>query len=340
MELSLILFVIVELFVVDIIASLLVSVSADFFNIKAGFNELSWMLLFGIVLATALTTIFVKFLFNPIRKLGAAMRSVSEGNYDISLNEKKGFIEVRELNHDFNIMTKELNSTEILQTNFVSDVSHEFKTPINAIEGYATLLQNTDTEISEEEETYINKILFNTRRLTHLVSNMLLLSKVDNQTIMEKPVKYSLDEQIRQSIVSLEPKWTEKENEFDVELDSIEYTGHKYLLMHIWNNLIENAIKYGPQGGNIKLRLTRNGDLITFTIEDEGPGIAPDAQKHIFDRFYQEDGSRKEEGNGLGLALVKQIVNIIGGNIFVENLPEKGCRFTVQLTDNSVSENK
>ena len=332
MELILTTFVIVELFVVDIIASVLVYVSTDVFNINGPLTELSWLLLFCILLSTALTTIFVKFFFNPIRKLGEAMNAVAEGNYDISLDEKKGFIEVRQIRHAFNVMTKELRSTEILQTDFVSNVSHEFKTPINAIEGYATLLQNTDT--SDEENIYIDKILLNTRRLTTLVSNMLLLSKLDVQNVKEKATKFRLDEQIRQSILYLESKWTEKENDLDVELDNIDFFGNEVLLMHVWNNLIENSIKYGPFAGVIKMRLFKENDNVIFTIEDQGPGIGEDAQKHIFDRFYQEDSSRKEEGNGLGLALVKQILDVIGGDISVENLKEAGCRFTVKLKSN------
>ena len=332
MELILTTFVIVELFVVDIIASVLVYVSTDVFNINGPLTELSWLLLFCILLSTALTTIFVKFFFNPIRKIGEAMNAVAEGNYDISLDEKKGFIEVRQIRHAFNVMTKELRSTEILQTDFVSNVSHEFKTPINAIEGYATLLQNTDT--SDEENIYIDKILLNTRRLTTLVSNMLLLSKLDVQNVKEKATKFRLDEQIRQSILYLESKWTEKENDLDVELDNIDFFGNEVLLMHVWNNLIENSIKYGPFAGVIKMRLFKENDNVVFTIEDQGPGIGEDAQKHIFDRFYQEDSSRKEEGNGLGLALVKQILDVIGGDISVENLKEAGCRFTVKLKSN------
>ena len=241
------------------------------------------------------------------------------------------FPEVRQINEDFNLMAKELGSTEILKTEFVSNVSHEFKTPITAIEGYATLLQGTDMTEPEDQKTYIDKILFNTHRLSKLVGNILLLSKVDNQGIQPRKTTYRLDEQIRQSIVALEPRWTVTENEFDVDLENIEYTGNESLLLHVWNNLIENAIKYGPQQGLITLRLKRRGEDVVFTIDDEGPGIPEEKKEHIFDRFYQLDSSRKTEGNGLGLALVDQILHISGGSIHAENLPEKGTRFTVVL---------
>jgi len=139
-----------------------------------------------------------------------------------------------------------------------------------------------------------------------------------------------LDEQIRQAILQLEPEWEKKEIEFDIELERIEYTGNEVLLMHVWNNLIGNAIKFDPQGGMVRIRLWKNDERILCTVEDNGPGIKPGDEAHIFDRFFQSDSSHKEEGNGLGLALVKQIVKAEGGQVTVANM-EKGCRFTIQL---------
>lgn len=230
----------------------------------------------------------------------------------------------------FNLMTKELRATEILQTDFVSNVSHEFKTPINAIEGYATLLQNYE-KLDTDQRQYVDKILFNTKRLSSLAGNILLLSRIDNQAIQTKQTTFRLDEQIRQSIVMLEPQWAEKDIEFDVELDDVEYTGSENLMHHVWDNLIGNAIKFNPQGGFVKVALVRTPGKIRFTVEDSGPGIPQGAEMHIFDKFYQGDSSHKEEGNGLGLALAKQITELAGGEIFAENL-KVGCRFTVLLT--------
>lgn len=294
-----------------------------------------WLIIICAVMGSTVTEFLVKHLFNPIKELAKAMNQVSEGNYNVSLDDTKGFQDIRTINNTFNMMVKELGSTEILKTEFISNVSHEFKTPINAIEGYATLLQGTDSADGEDVKIYTDKILFNTTRLSKLVGNILLLSKVDNQGIQAKQTTYRLDEQIRQSILSLERLWQEKNNEFDVDLDIVEYTGSENLLIHVWNNLIENAIKYGPQSGLITLRLRSDKNYITFTIDDEGPGISEDAQKHIFDRFYQEDRSRKTEGNGLGLALVDRILKMVNGTISVENLPEKGSRFTVRLNKNN-----
>ena len=245
------------------------------------------------------------------------------------LNTKSSSQEIQEIYSGFNMMVQELSATEILQTDFVSNVSHEFKTPINAIEGYATLLQDCDN-LTEEQKEYVNKIYLNTKRLSNLVGNILLLSKVENQTISNKNTKFRLDEQIRQAIVLLESEWEKKDIEFDADMQRLEYTGNEALLFHVWSNLIGNAIKFNPEGGAIRIKLYKEEQNIVFTIEDNGPGISEDFKKHIFDKFYQIDSSHKQEGNGLGLALVKKILDVCQGSVIVENL-EIGCRFTVRL---------
>ncbi len=302
------------------------------FEITRKIPDVVWLILVSIFLGSVISMLLSHWFLGPIMKLSDAMSKVSGGDFSIRLDTDKGFREVRRIYGDFNTMTQELGATEILQTDFVSNVSHEFKTPITAIEGYATLLQG-GAPMSEEQSEYVEKILFNTRRLSSLVGNILLLSKVDNQKIRPSSSTYSLDEQIRQTILALEPRWTERGTEFDVELDSVEYTGSEALMQHVWLNLIENAIKFGPRGGTVRISLGRRDGRIVFAVEDEGPGIPPEAQKHVFDRFYQTDSSHREEGNGLGLALVKQIVLLAGGTVSVENLPERGCRFTVELPE-------
>ena len=291
-----------------------------------------WFLILSTTIGSVVAYFIGKDFLSPINKLSEAMSKVAKGDFSIRLNDKSSYREIEDINSNFNLMTTELGATEVLQTDFVSNVSHEFKTPISAIEGYATLLQDSP-EASQEQLEYIEKILFNAKRLSNLVGNILLLSKVDNQVIQSKNVKYRLDEQIRQSIIMLEPDWETKNIEFDVEMESIEYVGARELLMHVWNNLIGNAIKFDPVGGIIMIRLFRNKDGIVFTVEDNGPGISAEAQKHIFDKFYQEDSSHKEEGNGLGLALVKRILAICQGEISVENISPNGCRFTVKLSE-------
>ena len=173
--------------------------------------------------------------------------------------------------------------------------------------------------------------MFNTQRLSSLVGSILLLSKLENQQIPSHQVEYRLDEQVRQSIVALEPAWEQKDIEFDVELDRVSYLGNEPMMRHVWDNLISNAIKFSPAGSTVKLQLTKKPKKLIFTIEDQGPGLTQEAQKHIFDKFFQADNSHKQEGNGLGLALVKRILTIEQGQITAENLPQGGCRFTVTL---------
>lgn len=289
-----------------------------------------WAILFSVVVGGAVNNYITHSFIDPITCLGKAMKEVAGGNFHVAMQSDSKLKEVRDIYESFNRMVKELGNTETLQTDFISSVSHEFKTPINAIEGYASLLQDHH-QSPEEQETYIEKILFNTRRLSTLTGNILLLSKINNQSIRPQRTAYRLDEQIRQAIVALEQKWTEKNIDFDVELDKVTYSGYESLLLHVWSNFIDNAIKFDPQGGMICLRLRQTGDEVVFTIDDNGPGVAPEEQKRIFHKFYQSDSSREMSGNGLGLALVKQIVEFSGGTVSVENLPEAGCRFTVRL---------
>ena len=197
---------------------------------------------------------------------------------------------------------------------------------------YGTFIRmTTELNVDEVENEYIEKILFNTKRLSELVSNILLLSKVDNKAIQAKKTTYRLDEQIRQSIVLLEPKWSAKEIDFDVDLDEIEYTGDESLMFHVWNNLLDNAIKFSPENGLIRMKLERADNQTTFTIEDEGCGISDEEKKHIFNKFYQSDSSHKSEGNGLGLALVKNILTLCSGEISVTDSKNGGAKFTVVL---------
>ncbi len=284
----------------------------------------------GVILALISSIFISNRFFKPIKRLIDAMQKVSDGNFDIRLDTKSSAKEFREVLAGFNMMAQELKSTEIVQSDFVSNVSHEFKTPINAIEGYATLLQNND-RADEAENEYIDKILFNTKRLSSLVSNVLLLSKIENQTLGLHKVTFGIGEQVREEILALESAWSAKSIDFDVDIDDIDYEGYETLMHHIWSNLISNAVKFSPKNGEIRINLKRNDGKLIFTVEDNGPGISDEAKKHIFDKFYQADTSHKVDGNGLGLALVKRILDVCEGSISAENREEGGCRFTVTL---------
>ena len=276
------------------------------------------------------TSYLSKFFFDPIKKLRKAMDKVADGDFSVRLEEQSRSKEIMEVYTGFNLMADGLSSTEILQTDFVSNVSHEFKTPINAIEGYSTLLQGGDN-LNADQQEYVDKILHNTKRLSSLVGSILLLSKLENQQIPTNRNLYRLDEQIRQSIVGLESAWEPKNIEFDVELDRVEYLGNEAMMRHVWDNLISNAVKFSPGDGLVRITLTKKLKKVVFKIEDNGPGLTEEAQKHIFDKFYQADSSHKQDGNGLGLALVKRVLAIENGEIQAENKPLGGCCFTVTL---------
>lgn len=319
-----------ELVLCVLIALGLATLLQDFINTDSPLVLMMALLVVSLVIGFLVTSLLSKLFFDPIKRLRKAMEQVAEGDFSVRLEDRSSSREIMEIYSGFNLMAKELGATEILQTDFVSNVSHEFKTPINAIEGYTTLLQSDN--LDEEQKQYVEKILFNTRRLSSLVGSILLLSKIENQSIQTNRTRYRLDEQIRQSIVALEPAWEKKEIEFDVDMDRVEYVGDESMMRHVWDNLIGNAIKFDPPCGMVRIRLSQTGEKITFTIEDCGPGLTEEAKKHLFDKFYQADSSHKEEGNGLGLALVKRILAISGGEITAENLDGGGCRFTVILT--------
>lgn len=324
------LMILAEILVTVVVSLILSVVMNKVLGLNFAFSLVVWPVIISLVIGSILTFFISKIFFAPMGRLSRSMRRVANGNFKINLETKSRIHEIRDIYNSFNLMVKELGATEILQTDFVSNVSHEIKTPINAIEGYTTLLQDSSLT-DEERQGYIDKILFNTERLSELVGNILLLSRIDSHAIQASPSTFRLDEQIRKSVVLLEPKWSEKNIEFDVDLDNIEYTGNEGLLYHVWNNLIGNAIKFDPIDGFIRLRLKREKNEIVFTVDDNGPGIPAGAQNHIFERFYQSDSSHKSEGNGLGLALVKHILDVSGGTVSTENLPEGGCRFTVRL---------
>ncbi len=329
MNVNLTVIVTVELAGIILLGWLLVTV-LRYFDITLNIPDFVWVLFVAIVFGGVLTMLLSMWIFHPITRLGKAMHQVAKGDFSVRLKDRHRFREIEEIYRNFNRMTQELGATEILQMDFVSNVSHEFKTPINAIEGYATLLHGASEGVTDEQREYVEKILLNTHRLSRLTSNILLLSKVDNQAILEK-TPFRLDEQIRQAILQFETQWEAKGLEFDLELERMEYLGAENLLLHVWENLIGNAVKFSPVGGGIRVTLESRGGKAVFAVEDQGPGIPESALDHIFDKFYQQDSSHKEEGNGLGLALVRQIVDLSGGVVFAENVERGGCRFTVEL---------
>lgn len=288
------------------------------------------VIVFGLLISAGISVFVARKIMKPIETLRSSLRKVANGDFSVRINEKSRLTSISEMNADFNAMAKELSGIETLRTDFVANVSHEFKTPLSAIEGYATLLQNPKITETRRQD-YIEKIISNTHALSALTGNILKLSKLENQDCITDKRNFSLDEQLRLVMLNLESEWTAKKIELDIDLQDVTYYGNESLLYLVWYNLIGNAIKFSPEGGKIEIRLTENEGDITVTVQDYGCGIGEEERKHIFDKFYQADRAHSDNGNGLGLALAKRIVTLCKGEIFVESELNKGSTFSVRL---------
>lgn len=304
----------------------------DSLEISYHLTALTLVALFVVsAVAGGLMSYFVgKRILAPMRKLSKASKEVARGNFNVTVEDSSKLEEVQTTFRNFNSMVRELDSNATLSNDFVANVSHEFKTPLTAIEGYTMLLQ--DTELSEAERSeYLDRILLNTRRLSTLVGNILMLSKIENKSLSEQYRTYRLDEQIRQAVVALEPEWSAKNISFQVVLDEVSFHGCEGLLGHVWSNLLSNAIKFSEDGQEIEISLLDQKECVVVGVTDHGCGMSEEVQARIFEKFYQGDSSHRSEGNGLGLALVKRIVELSDGVIEVLSRPGEGSTFRVIL---------
>ena len=235
-----------------------------------------------------------------------------------------------ELTHNFNKMVKELNSIECLQKDFINNVSHEIKTPISSIQGFAKLLESDDLS-KEERKEYAEIIKEESDRLLYLSTNILKLAKLENQERIMNKTEFNIAEQIRRTISVLEPKWKEKNIKFNVNLKEQEFLGEKDLMYQVWMNIIENSIKFSKQDGQIDIKMKTNQESIIVEIKDYGIGMKEEEAKKIFDRFYQIDKSHTKPGAGLGMTIAKRIVELSGGKIEVKSKLNESTTFTVTL---------
>jgi len=262
-----------------------------------------------------------------------AANKVARGDHSIRLNYKEKKIPG---NYDFiyksfNEMVEQLSATETLQTDFISNVSHEMKTPLAVIQNYCTLLQMPG--LTEQQRTEYTKVIFeNTQRITDLVTNILKLNKLENQKIEVEKHIFDIGESVSESLLNFEQLWENKNIEIQTDIrDEVFVNSDKALLSLVWNNLISNALKFTDANGTVKVIVSiENGNAIV-RISDTGCGISPETGQHIFEKFYQGDTSHQQQGNGLGLALVKKVVDITGGEIGVESEVGKGSTFTFMI---------
>lgn len=266
---------------------------------------------------------------NPIKKITDATKKVASGDFTIELETKRDD-EIGELTHNFNKMVKELNSIECLQKDFINNVSHEIKTPISSIQGFAKLLE-ADNLSKEERKEYAEIIKEESDRLLYLSTNILKLAKLENQERIMNKTKFNIAEQIRRTISVLEPKWKEKNIKFNVSLKEQEFLGEKDLMYQVWMNIIENSIKFSKQDGQIDVKMKTNQDSIIVEIKDYGIGMEEEEVKKIFDRFYQIDKSHTKPGAGLGMTIAKRIVELSGGKIEVTSKLNESTTFIVTL---------
>lgn len=270
----------------------------------------------------------------PMHQLAEAAQKVANGDFSVYIpphhrSDNLDYLDVMIL--DFNKMVEELGSIETLKTDFVSNVSHEMKTPIAVIKNYAELLQMGNID-EEKRLEYAQSIEQAASRLSNLISNILKLNKLENQRMDLDMEVYDVCAQLCDSILQYEELWDEKEMDLEVDLEDRAYVyGDRSLLELVWNNLISNAIKFTNQGGRISICQESEEDYVRISVRDTGCGMDEESIHHIFDKFYQGDTSHAKEGNGLGLALAKRVIELMDGDIQVISRKGEGSTFTVTL---------
>ncbi|MGM9904232.1 two-component system sensor histidine kinase [Enterococcus sp. 10A9_DIV0425] len=285
---------------------------------------------FSMIVGTGISIFVGRRILQPISDLRRNMSKVATGDFSIRMDEQQKVEEVQQLYKDFNVMVQELSSIETLRNDFVSNVSHEFKTPLATIQGYVQLLQTPN--ISEEErQIFLQRIIESITQLSHLTENTLKLNKLENQRIQLEKKWFRLDEQIREVIVFLQPKWEQEHLQLTIELDTINYFGNEEFLYQVWLNIMDNAIKYNQSYGTIDVRLTQNHTHVFLEVTDSGIGMDKETQKRLFEKFYQGETSRQFVGNGLGLSLVKKIVELHNGKINYNSIKAVGTTVIIQL---------
>ncbi len=287
------------------------------------------LLFISVPVGTVVSFVISRFPLKPVRRVIDATNRLAAGDFSARLN-LSGSSAFTELANSFNRMAEELGGIEMLRSDFVDNFSHEFKTPIVSIKGFAEELKHDDLTCEQRNE-YLDIIISESSRLATLATNVLNLSRVEKQTILANRAKFDLTEQIRRCVLLFENKWEQRRLNLTVEFDEVSLVGDEELLSQVWLNLIDNAVKFTPEGGCVEIHLTRTGSKARFLIRDDGYGIPEESLKHVFDKFYQGDPSRSAQGNGLGLSIAKRIVTLHGGTIDCKSQEGIGTEFSVEL---------
>jgi len=282
-----------------------------------------WMLVGSI-----LSSFFIRKPLKPLDVIFDAQKKVSGGDFSVRLNVPGPYL-AREYMTSFNQMVKELESIEILRSDFVNNFSHEFKTPIVSINGFARMLKRDDLS-PEEREEYLDIIIDESDRLAELSTSVLTLSKLENQHIITDKKEINISEQLRVAIALLEKKWRKKNLQFEFDSEEVYTSGNEEMLKQVWINLIDNAIKFSPDFGTITVEVQDDQNSVTVFVSNEGT-ISQEEQSHIFDRFYQTDKNRSKQGIGLGLAITQKIIDLHNGEMHVQNKDAAHVEFEVKL---------
>lgn len=290
--------------------------SAVFTEIGNAIRQVSLLsLIFSILMLLFVLKRFVK----PLNNLTKATKLVAEGDFEVEVSYlRKSEDELGQLIANFNTMVKELQNMEYLRKDFVSSVSHEFKTPIASIGGFAKILKNENLS-KEEHKEYVNIIISETERLTKLSSNLLRLSSLENQSIIDRTQSFDLGEQIRRVVLLLEPGWSRKHLDLELDLKKITFYADEELFQQVWINLIDNAIKFSKDAGKLVIRTDIVNEQVNVYIEDNGFGMTELTRLRIFEKFFQGDSAHKTEGSGLGLSIVKRIIDLYNGTIEIKS---------------------
>ncbi|RAV05021.1 HAMP domain-containing sensor histidine kinase [Paenibacillus sp. YN15] len=282
----------------------------------------------SILIGTAVGAIMSRFPLKPVNILINGMNRLANGDFEARINMGTLYI-AQKVSSSFNMLAEELQDTEMLRSDFVNNFSHEFKTPIVSIRGFAKLLLKGNLSEAKEQE-YLTIIVEESTRLADMATNVLNLAKVENQNILTDITRFNLSEQIRNCVLLLEKNWSKKSLNMVVHFDDYYIHANEELLKQVWINLLDNAVKFSPNGGVIAIMITEKPDAIVVSVKNNGPEISYEDKKRIFDKFWQGDASHSSEGTGIGLSLVRRIAELHKGSISVISSPEETA-FSIKL---------
>lgn len=305
---------------------------------ESGIRYAAWLTFGNTILLSLLCTVIDGFrrwyiVERSVRRIAAGAEKIMHGDFSARIEPFGGVSEAgfNTVIGYFNRMAEELSGVETLRTDFIANVSHELKTPLAVMQNYATMLQSPGLS-DERRIEYAKAVVESSHRLAGLITNILKLNRLENQRIYPAAKRYNLGEQLAECLLDFESTWEKKEIGLEVDIEEEVFVeSDSELLSLVWNNLFSNALKFTEPGGSVSVMLKTEGDFAVVRVADTGCGIPPEAGKHIFEKFYQGDTSHATQGNGLGLALVKRVADIVGGEISVQSEVGKGSTFIVKI---------